>query len=242
MRRRPGLAGLQNRRVQKDRFVAEGTELQEAKMENMKTQLESFRGNLETFAIKYQKKIANNPEFRRYFQQLCNTIGVDPLASSKGYWSNLLGVGEFYYTLGIQVAEVCLVTRTRNGGLIDINELQRRVVEKRGKKADPVTVDDIVDSVKKLGKLGGGYTIFKAGGRKILQSVPLELNLDHSQALAIADDNGGFITMNLLEERLQWDKDRCETSIQQLMQEGILWVDQQAEPHQFWVPAFVEGL
>lgn len=28
---------------------------------------------------------------------MCSSIGVDPLASGKGFWSDLLGVGDFYY-------------------------------------------------------------------------------------------------------------------------------------------------
>ena len=34
---------------------------------------------------------------------MCASIGVDPLASSKGFWSEMLGVGDFYYELGVQV-------------------------------------------------------------------------------------------------------------------------------------------
>ena len=34
---------------------------------------------------------------------MCQKIGVDPLASHKGFWAQLLGVGDFYYELGVQV-------------------------------------------------------------------------------------------------------------------------------------------
>ena len=37
---------------------------------------------------------------------MCSKIGVDPLASSKGFWAQLLGVGDFYYELGVQIVEV----------------------------------------------------------------------------------------------------------------------------------------
>ena len=37
---------------------------------------------------------------------MCARIGVDPLASSKGFWAQLLGVGDFYYELGVQIIEV----------------------------------------------------------------------------------------------------------------------------------------
>ena len=40
---------------------------------------------------------------------MCSKIGVDPLASSKGFWAQLLGVGDFYYELGVQIVEVTLI-------------------------------------------------------------------------------------------------------------------------------------
>ena len=36
--------------------------------------------------------------------------------ASKGFWSKMLGFGDFYYELGIQIIEVCLATSHRNGG------------------------------------------------------------------------------------------------------------------------------
>jgi len=57
---------------------------------------------------------------------MCATIGVDPLASSKGFWSEMLGVGTFYYELGIQAIEVCISTRVINGGIISMKELHSR--------------------------------------------------------------------------------------------------------------------
>ena len=33
-------------------------------------------------------------------KEMCASIGVDPLASNKGFWSNMLDIGDFYYELG----------------------------------------------------------------------------------------------------------------------------------------------
>jgi ESCRT-II complex subunit VPS22 len=99
----------------------------------MTVQLEGFRGKLEEFASKHRNEIRKDPAFRKQFQDMCASIGVDPLASSKGFWSQVLGVGDFYYELGIQVVEVCLATSHRNGGLITLGELRERLVKARGK-------------------------------------------------------------------------------------------------------------
>lgn len=37
--------------------------------------------------------------------------------AGKGFWSEMLGVGDFYYELGVQIIEVCLALKHRNGGL-----------------------------------------------------------------------------------------------------------------------------
>lgn len=42
---------------------------------------------------------------------MCATIGVDPLVSNQGMWAQLLGIGDFYSELGVQVIEACLATR-----------------------------------------------------------------------------------------------------------------------------------
>ena len=63
---------------------------------------------------------------------MCTKIGVDPLASSKGFWSELLGVGDFYFELGVQIIDVCLELREKTGGFVEIKELLKRLEVKRG--------------------------------------------------------------------------------------------------------------
>lgn len=46
-----------------------------------------------------------------------------PLKAGKGFWSEMLGVGDFYYELGVQIIEVCLALKHRNGGvLLSVNK------------------------------------------------------------------------------------------------------------------------
>lgn len=46
----------------------------------MSKQLDMFKTNLEEFASKHKQEIRKNPQFRVQFQDMCATIGVDPLA------------------------------------------------------------------------------------------------------------------------------------------------------------------
>lgn len=57
----------------------------------MSKQLDMFKTNLEEFASKHKQEIRKNPEFRVQFQDMCATIGVDPLACKE--WS--VGVDMF---------------------------------------------------------------------------------------------------------------------------------------------------
>ncbi len=52
--------------------------------------METFKKNLEEFAVKYKDEIKRDAQFRKQFQDMCANIGVDPLASSKGFWSEIL--------------------------------------------------------------------------------------------------------------------------------------------------------
>jgi len=49
-------------------------------------------------------------------EMLCCKYWYFVCTASKGFWSEMLGVGDFYYELGIQIIEVCLATSHRNGG------------------------------------------------------------------------------------------------------------------------------
>lgn len=100
------LAGLQKAKAAQNSYKTVGADINASQLEAMQSQLTSFQKNLEEFAAKYRKTINKNPEFRKHFQDMCVNIGVDPLASNKGFWAELLGVGDFYYELGVQIIEV----------------------------------------------------------------------------------------------------------------------------------------
>ena len=46
----------------------------------LSNQLESFQKYLEAFATKHKTDIRKKAQFRSQFQEMCATIGVDPLA------------------------------------------------------------------------------------------------------------------------------------------------------------------
>ncbi|KAI8923039.1 EAP30/Vps36 family-domain-containing protein [Entophlyctis helioformis] len=200
----------------------------------MQTLLATFKSNLEEFAQKHKKDIRRDPVFRMHFQRMCNNVGVDPLASNKGFWSDILGFGDFYYELGVQIAEVCLATRESNGGLIDLIELKRLVEKTRGKNAQPISEDDIVRSIKTLKPLGNGFDVIKIGNRSMVQSVPRELDVDFSTALSMAQEKG-CVSVQTLKDALGWEEERATKVLDNLLKDGICWIDMQEHPPTYWV-------
>lgn len=64
--------------------------------------------------------------------------------SRQGVWAELLGFGDFYYELGVQLAEACLATRAHNGGLMELSALLRYVQRRRGSGSETISEDDVV--------------------------------------------------------------------------------------------------
>ena len=237
--RRAGLAGLKKRQQQKQNFAKRGEELGEAKMEHVEGQLTMFKSSLEDFAKKYKKDIKKDPKFRREFQVMCSKIGVDPLASSKGFWADILGVGDFYYEIGVQIVDVCVSTRDANGGLIETEELKLRMRRMRGSNAVDLGEDDIKRAVAKLKILGQGFDIQDIGPRRMVVSVPRELNQDHVALMKIAGAHNGAVSAGGLAGELGWDRERIDKVLNFMSGEGMCWADDQEAPGDmfFWFPS-----
>ncbi|XP_068068098.1 vacuolar-sorting protein SNF8 isoform X3 [Anomalospiza imberbis] len=228
-RRGVGAGAIARRKLTEAKYKERGTVLAEDQL-------------AQAFASKHKQEIRRSPEFRLQFQDMCATIGVDPLASGKGFWAEVLGVGDFYYELGVQIIEVCLALRHRNGGLITLEELQQQVLKGRGKFAQDVSADDLIRAIKKLKVLGSGFGIIPVGGTFLVQSVPAELNMDHTVVLQLAEKKG-FVTVSEIRASLKWETERAKQVLEHLLKEGMAWLDAQApaEP-QFWLPALFSEL
>jgi len=150
-------------------------------------------------------------------------------------------VGDFYYELGVQIIEVCIRTRSGNGGLIEMEELKRQLELTRGRAAQTITNDDIERAMKKLKVLGSGYNLLSVGSKKMIQSVPCELNIDHTTVLVLAQATS-FVTSSILQKELKWTTGRIETVMFLLLQEGIAWVDDQATEREYWFVCLMNNI
>ncbi|KAK7023761.1 EAP30/Vps36 family-domain-containing protein [Favolaschia claudopus] len=240
-RRGVGLAAFDRQEQSKRSFAVLSAQLSQAQVDQLHAQLNQFRTALAHFATTHRDSIRRDPAFRHAFQQMCSSIGVDPLAGPRkgGWWAEMLGLGDWQYELGVQIVDVCVSTRERNGGLIEMEELLRLVTKLRGISGGQITEDDIARSIKTLQPLGVGYqVVILADGRRMVRSVVKELDEDQAVVLAIAQLQGGRIVEDMLISGKGWTQGRAKAALENmLLRDGLCWLDEQDEEYgkAYWV-------
>lgn len=78
------------------------------------------------------------------------------------------------------------------------------------------------------------------GHRKAVQSVPVELTLDHTAALAICEDKG-FVTASAIKTNLKWDSQRTQNTLRFLLEHEIAWLDLQTSEPSYWILGLMSG-
>jgi ESCRT-II complex subunit VPS22 len=86
--------------------------------------------------------------------------------------------------------------------------------------------------------LGSSYSIIKLGSKPYIRSVPKELNIDQSAVLE-AVQTFGYASVSMLMVNLKWARPRAETALEDLVGEGMLWVDKQGVEWDYWSPGFM---
>ena len=105
--------------------------------------------------------------------------------------------------------------------------------------AGTISEDDVRRAVETLKPLGGSYAVIKVGRREFVRSVPRELSGDQV-AVVEAVQMLGYVSVNMLRDNLGWEKVRARTAIEDLVGEGMLWVDKQAGGEwEYWSPMFM---
>lgn len=230
MRRRGlGVGAVQRQQQQEAKYKELSASIAKEQLEKLSQQMDVFRNKLQDFAIKHKKVIKKDPNFRRSFQIMCANVGVDPLYSSTNFWTKMLGVGDIYYELAIQVVEVCLALNHRTGGVIELNELYSRLIKSRSatSKSDAdISVDDVVKSIEKMSNLGNGIQLLKCKNTYIVQSLSTELNLDQNEVVKLAQESGANVSLKMLCDKLGWTTMRAEKAINDLIMNGIVWIDE----------------
>jgi ESCRT-II complex subunit VPS22 len=97
---------LRRQKEDEDRRLA-GERLRQETLAKAREHLADLQSKLQSFARTEMKRIHQDPAFRDEFNNMCATIGVDPLQSRNGIFSQL-GFGNFYHELAIKTIDQCL--------------------------------------------------------------------------------------------------------------------------------------
>ncbi|KAK2954714.1 putative Vacuolar-sorting protein SNF8 [Blattamonas nauphoetae] len=206
------------------------------KMIFLKEQLDLYKQKMLEFAQKNKKDILQRPDFRQTFQNLCKEVQIDPLLSSKGIWAELLGIGDFYYELSVQIVDVCISTRSQNGGLIEMREMKHRLEALRH-NTQQISFEDITKAIEKLQILNSGYKMIKIGNQTLIQSIPNDLNPDQQLLMQLAQKKNGNFTLQDLNDEYRWNEERAKHTLDPLLKEGFVMIDTQ-DPRKvvvYWV-------
>eukprot|EP01060_Flectonema_neradi_P039187 TRINITY_DN8525_c0_g1_i1.p1 TRINITY_DN8525_c0_g1~~TRINITY_DN8525_c0_g1_i1.p1 ORF type:complete len:247 (+),score=47.75 TRINITY_DN8525_c0_g1_i1:252-992(+) len=242
MKRRGLGMGYISKKQEADQSLANlGEKVEEERTENLEKRLEMFKKNLQQFAEQHGKRIKNDPVFRYHFSSMCSKMGVDPLSSGKGFFAKTLGIGDFYYELAMQASEICMLTRSINGGLLPLDDLTDRIKKRRPSQASQITSDDISYSIKKLDRLGSGFEIKSLpSGCRFVQSVPGVLSTDGLLVVGILNqlkEDGSLpaVTEAELGAKLSWSEERTHLAVSTMLKEGLLWIDEY--DNRLWSPS-----
>jgi ESCRT-II complex subunit VPS22 len=180
---------------------------------------------------------------------MCAPLGVDPLlASKKSIWGQLLGgMSDYYYQLAVKVAEVCLASRSKNGGIMSMAECQAILAKRRTRLSSSeavkqVSAADIQIAIQKLAKLGGGFRTIQVGSATMIVSVPTELDNDHMQVMTLATIERRGVTLEQVRDATGWSKERAERAVELLLQQGMAWVDHYQGYDYYWFPSVWEEI
>ncbi|GAA5946496.1 hypothetical protein JCM3765_000267 [Sporobolomyces pararoseus] len=264
-RRTAGYSSLQRHLDSANSYSTLSDSLAAQQSSTLASQLSTFQTALSTFSTHHRAKILSSPEFRTHFSQLCAELGVDPLGGgAKGLWDKI-GVGDWYYALGVQIVDVCLQKRDRGGGLVALDEVMRDVRKLRSipsnskgttttnGKFTTTTADisesDVQRAIEALGPLGCGYSLIKVGGKKVVRCSPGGLDKDSLVVVEAAQDTGrGAVTRDEVQQFTEkqtgepWTLDRVEHAIEKaLMDDGMIWLDEYNDgvtvKREYWSPA-----
>ncbi|XP_075477361.1 vacuolar protein sorting-associated protein 22 homolog 1-like [Primulina tabacum] len=141
----------------------------------------------------------------------------------------------------MQIVDICLATRPLNGGLISLEELCNVQGQRRKSSREAVSQDDCLRAISKLKTsnitciwtvlftdistlfpvLGNGFEVISLGKKKLVRSVPTELN---NEILELAQGLG-YVPVDEIQRRLSWSSGRATDALETLLEEGLAMID-----------------
>lgn len=122
------------------------------------------------------------------------------------------------------IIRICVQTRPRNGGIIPLEELVERIQKSGSKCRDKASIEDVKRAIKKLSVLGNGFRIIELASSSYVVSVPTEMSNDQQMLIEVCSEHGRA-SASLLKEERGWDELRFAQAVSLLLQEELIWQD-----------------
>ena len=225
-----------------EKFQNLGSSVISKQREELETQLHVFQAALLAFKNEHVSEIVQNEEVRTQFSEICIAFGIDLLVVASSLSSNTDNNSERRSQLCLKIIEICDSTRHVNGGLILLKDLLDLINTDTWVNQDlnlKFTTDDISDALNHLQVLGNELELIKIGKHQYVKNIPQDLNTDQSSILNTADVLG-YVSISILRDNFGWKKVRCTVAIDELVSNGILWLDiREGHETKYWITSWI---
>lgn len=219
-----------------ERYQQIGAELVENQRKALETQMEVFRAALLEFKRDHSDEIGQSPDITASFSEICIAFGIDPLVVTLD-----TNPAERNNQLALKVVEFCTNSRFLNGGIVSVNDLLISI-NKDTWLSEDLHLDfnelDIKGAIDHLNVLGSELKLVKIGKRQYIKCTPQELNIDQQQIIETAEMLG-FVSVPMLRDNFHWKTVRCKSAIDELVMNGILWLDAGERELKYWTTSWI---
>ena len=153
----------------------------------------------------------------------------------------IFGKGDYYEKLGEEILKLKDMIRNETGGICALADLYMKMRERR--LDIEFGVDDIEKAVKKLDKAGMIANMHVLpSGLKLIEVVPVGMTEDSRTVLEVAAASNGYVSLEDLVLKTQWDNERAMRALKTLEQEGVTRRDSSYAGGTAWyVPSLYKG-
>lgn len=194
--------------------------------------------DLETLVVqlesKHGKQILDDPHARAALAEISLCLGINPLQLSL---EKRARTSEFYSRLEVAVITVSQSSAAQNTGCIPLQQFQKQV---QTCLAEKVSLSEITKAINDLAVLGPGIRLETlSNGSTVVRTVAGELSSAQGDVY-VACDVLGFVSAEILHDNLNWSYERSQDVLDNMVSTGLLWIDTQVTPANYWNPGSVE--
>lgn len=213
-----------------------------ALVQSVKKLGEQFNLGLSELAKNHKDEIRRDKEWQKDFFSLCYTVGVDPLSSSKGFWADIFGSGDYYKHLTVSIINICIKTQIENGGLIPFNDLINYLRDTMNN--NNINGDDIKRCIIQIQNLSPEYQVVNINNTEMLYSVPKELSSHQKTILSYLSNKNkpiieNYVNVNIVMNLCKTNRELAKSILQNMLEDNLLWVDKQGGSDEiYYSPSF----